>query len=219
MLRFVGEAEAEVIATFAWQHLKAARTFRDDVCRLELENFGREFGSFFVDIRSYCTGVVLAAVASLEAHINELFIAPKGPLRGLIGDFEKEFWGERGIERKPILKKYNRALQLLAEPQLDEQGSAYQGAFALIELRNSFVHFKPTWNPKEHRRENVERLLAGKFNLSPFVGVGADFVSKRSMSAGCAKWAFQSVLDFLRDFHGRGALQTVKMQNFWKLDT
>lgn len=44
-------ATARVIANFAWQHLKAASTFRNQVLSIEAANFGSSFGAFFEDIR------------------------------------------------------------------------------------------------------------------------------------------------------------------------
>ena len=57
----------------------------------------------------------MSATASLEALINELFIAHGSKLRAQLKDFEVEFWGKRGIERKPILDKYQHALAMLCE--------------------------------------------------------------------------------------------------------
>jgi hypothetical protein len=148
--------------------------------------------------------------------INELFIAHNEKLRSQIADFEEEFWGKRGIERKPILEKYQLALQMLGVAPLDEHSSPYRDAWALIELRNALVHYKPTWDPDRQRKVELVEVLDGRYPLSPFPDAGADFVC---MSAGCAKWAVATVLAFMRKFHERANLDPNKMEGFWKLET
>ena len=111
----------KVIHNFALEHLKAATIFRDHVVKLEAENAGKEWGSFCEEIRSYVSACILSATAALEALINELFIAHNCRLRNLFTDFEKEFWGPRGIERKTILYKYQLALEMLGKPRLDDE--------------------------------------------------------------------------------------------------
>src|SRR5687767_3067117 len=138
------QGTGRVIANFAWQHLRAATIFRDHLIKLETDNAGRAFGSFFLEMRSYGSACIMSAAASLEALINELFIAHNSPLRAQLPDFESKFWGKGGIERKPILEKYQLALKMLNQPLLNEHSSPYRDAWALIELRNALVHYKPT---------------------------------------------------------------------------
>lgn len=75
------KAEGRVISNFASQHLKSAILFRNKTTEIESENFGKELGSFFEEIRSYASSCIMTAATSLEALINELFIAHKGDLR------------------------------------------------------------------------------------------------------------------------------------------
>ncbi len=78
-IRFQGQGR--VIANFALQHLTAATIFRDQLVKLEADNAGQPFGNFFVEIRSDGSACIMSAAASLEALINELFIAHNSPLR------------------------------------------------------------------------------------------------------------------------------------------
>jgi len=213
------EATGRVIANFAWQHLKAAATFRDQVVALESQNASQPFGSFFEDVRSYGSACIMSAAASLEALVNELFITPEGPLRRKISDFESEFWGRGGIEWKPPLEKYQVALEMLGQPKLDEHTPPYRDAWALIELRNALVHYKPTWDPDRQRKVELVEVLAGKYDLSPFPDKGADFVTMRSMSAGCMRWVIITVVNFMMEFHARSQLDEHKMSAFWRFDT
>jgi hypothetical protein len=214
-----GQATARVIANFAWQHLKAATIFRDHVIALENEHANDEFGMFFDEIRSYASACFMSLEASLEALINELFIAHNGALRSQINNFEDKFWGKDGIERKPILEKYKLALQMLNATPLDESTSPFRDMWALIELRNALVHYKPTWDPDRRRKVELVEVLNDKFLLSPFLDAGADFVSMKCMSAGCTRWAVSATIAFMREFHNRSNLESHKMEGFWKLET
>lgn len=214
-LQAVGlQATGRVIANFALQHLTAAALFRNHVARVESQNAGQSFGAFFEDIQSYGSACIMSSAAALEAFINELFIAPSGKLRSLIADFEADFWGRGGIERKSILDKYQQALAMLNMPELDEDMSPYRDAWGLIELRNALVHFKPTWDPVRRRQIELEEALAGQFALSPFPGAGADFVTMKCMSAGCASWAVATVVGFVREFDSRAQLDAKKIGAF-----
>jgi hypothetical protein len=106
----------------------------------------------------------------------------------MLGDFKSEFWGTRGIEYLPPLKKYQKALKMLEKECLDERSSPYRDMWALIEPRNAFVHYKPTWDPDRQRKIELVEVLEGKYDLSPFPDAGSDFVTKKTMSSACMKW-------------------------------
>src|SRR3569833_2542707 len=93
------QATGWVFVNFVWQHLKAATTFRDQVIAIESQNIAKPLGAFFEAFRSYGSGFIMSAAASLEALINEFFITPEGPLRGQLNDFEIRFWGRSGFGR------------------------------------------------------------------------------------------------------------------------
>ena len=211
------QASARVIANFARQHLKAATTFRDQVVVIESSNTGPPFGAFFEDIRSYGSACIMSAAASLEALINELFITPEGPLRRQLPNFEAAFWGRGGIEWKPPLEKYQLALEMLDEKRMNEQEQTFRDAWALIELRNALVHYKPTWDPDRQRKVDLVDVLRNKYGLSPFSDEGSDFVTMRSMSSGCVRWVVASTADFMKAFHARAKLDENKMSGFFQL--
>ena len=210
-------ATARLIPNFAWQHLKAATIFRDHVIQLEERHLVQPFGPFFEEIRSYASGCIMSSAASLEALINELFIAHQSRLRLKLADFEAEFWGRNGIERKPILDKYQLALDMLQCPLFDEHQTPYRDAWALIELRNALVHYKPTWDPERQRLVDLVEILANRFQPSPFPDSGSDFVTMKCMGSGCARWTVDTTLNFMREFDARTSLDPNKMTSFWKL--
>jgi len=211
------ETTGRVIANFALQHFRAAVTFRDQVATLEAQYARQPFGPFFDDVRSYGSACIMSAAAALEALINEFFITPEGPLRAQFGNFETEFWGDRGIERKAPLRKYQNALEMLGIPKFNEHIGPYRDAWALFELRNALVHFKPTWDPDRRRRVELVDILRNQYELSPFPDSGADFVTMRSMSSSCMHWVVTTAITFMREFHARAQLDELKMSAFWRL--
>lgn len=219
ILTVTAEGHGRVIANFAWQHMKAAMTFREQLASIESANLSQSFGSFFEDIRSYGSGCIMSAAASLEALINEFFITSDGPLRRQLSDFESHFWGRGGIEWKSPLEKYQIALDMLDLPRMDERSPSFREASALIELRNALVHYKPTWDPDRQRKVEMIEVLAGKYDLSPFPDEGADFVTMRSMSASCMRWVVAATFKFMWEFHARSMLDDNKMSSFWRLNT
>lgn len=214
-----GTATVTVVANFAWQHLKAATLFRDQVLRIEFENMDKPLAAFYEEIRSYGSACIMSTAASLEALINELFIAPGLALRPQIPDFATNFWGRGGIEMKPILEKYQLALSMIGAKGFDEHTSPYRDIWAIIELRNALVHYKPTWDPDRKRKVELMEVLNGKFHVSPFVDEGADFVSMKCMSGDCSKWVLMTAFKFIREFDSRTNLDPGKMAGFWPLET
>lgn len=212
-------ASVKQVYNFAWQHLKAATTFRGHAAALENSNDGLEFDAFFEGIRSYVSGTIMSATACLEAHINELFISPHCRLKPMLKDFEVDFWGDKGIERKKILEKYKLALEMIGATALDQNSQIRRDAWALIEYRNALVHYKPTWDPDRNRKIELVNVLSGRYRLSPFLDSRADFVTMQSMSAGCADWAVRTVFGFLHEFDSRSNLDPSKMVGFWNLES
>ncbi len=223
-LNATGSSDARQVSNFAFQHLKAAKTFCGRAVELECASVGKEFGPFFEDIRSYTSGTILGAAASLEALINEMFISHNCRLRPSIVNFENQFWGDgkknrHGIEGEPILKKYELALIKLDALPLDTNSLKYTNVEALVGLRNALIQYKPNWDPDRPKKVALVEVLSGRYALSPFVDSRHDFVTMQSMSAGCAIWAVDSVLKFLREFDARYNLDPDKMSSFWKLES
>lgn len=226
MITAVGKAR--VISNFALTHFGAAMRFSEHARNIETANAANEFGPFFADLSAYCAGCVVISAASLEALINELFIHP-GPLQNSVPDFESFFWGGtetrrryfffkkqkiiRGIERDSALKKYKNAVRLLGKKPLSRLDVPYENAEALFGLRNYLIHFKPLWDENK-RNTDLEDALDGRFEISPFVDEGADFVSKKCMSASCASWATDTVVNFVNYFAERSELDPKKLGAF-----
>jgi hypothetical protein len=135
-----------------------------------------------------------------------------------VSDFDAQFWGRRGIERRPILTKYRYALDMLGAPRFDEKSSPSREMRALIAFRNLLVHFKPVWDQDGRERLDLYLELQGRFDLSPFTNANSDFFALQCMSGGFAEWVVSSTLAFMREFDTRTNLDPGKMQSFWMLD-
>jgi hypothetical protein len=222
------EAHGRVVANFALAHFRAAKRLAAEVDRVQSAHLGQPFGEFFEEIQMYCAGCIIVAVASLEALINELYITP-GPLRNSVQDFERVFWGgERrrclvlfwrphvtsGLERKPAVEKYKKALKYLNKPSLPQPSTT--DAWALIGFRNYLIHFKPLWDDQRAKdtQDDLEQRLRGLFTGSPFVDAGSDFLAKHCMSSGCANWAVNTVVRFVKEFGEKSGLNPEKLISF-----
>ena len=214
-----GSVSVQVIANFAWQHMKAATMFRDHAQELERKHAASAIGPQFEEIRAYASACLMSTAASLEALVNEYFIATNGKLRPMFADFEVDFWARGGVERKPILEKYQHALKLLGYAALDESSTIYQDTSALIELRNNLVHYKPTWDTDRTSKVSLIKYLNGKYPISPFLTASDDFITMQSMSYGCCNWAVGTAFKFIHDFDGRARLDDDKMKGFWLIES
>jgi len=224
--------EGKVISNFALTHFSASKHFSNKTYEIEKANAGQPFGNFWQEISIYCASSVMTAAASLEALINELFVAPGDLQRCVqrcVGDFDTFFWGGevttrrcllfrtrkriQGLEREPALEKYKRAIRLLGKPPLSRTDNEYRAAETLIGFRNYLIHFKPLWD-ESRRNDDLEQRLKGLFALSPYVDGGASFIEMKCMSSGCSAWAVQTVIDFVSYFGARSGLDAKKLGAF-----
>jgi len=231
--------QGTVIAHFALTHFNAAKHFAAEVQRRETENAGQPFGNFWEEISLYCASCVIMTGAALESLINEIFISPGSVHEAVTekyGDFDSFFWGDptstgngweralallffwrrskkRGFERKGALEKYTRAAKLLRKTQVAKTSKEYQHAVALIGFRNYLIHFKPLWD-KGRANTDLEQDLAGLFALSPWSQATQPFIEQQCMSAGCARWAIETVANFVQEFGRKTAYDQAKLAPF-----
>ena len=203
-----------VVSNFALTHLLAGIEFAKRTGEIEAAHKGQPFGNFWQDISIYWSGAIMSSVAALESLINELYLQTNSPLQNVDGDFDDFFWGNRGLERKPILQKYQAALAQLGVTPFDQESDPYTAVEALIGLRNYIVHFKPLFE-EGRRNEDLEATLADRFELSPFPDDGADFVTKKCVSGGCASWAVEASRSYIRVFADLSKLDYKKLSAFY----
>ena len=222
------QGQGRVISNFALTHFNAAVHFANKVSEIEGANRSGPFGNYFEEVSIYCSSCIISAAASMEALINELYLAP-GPLNESFDNFDEFFWGceknetfmfffrkkkkLHGFERKPALEKYRKALSQLGKQPLRKNEELYKLAGTLIGYRNYLIHFKPLWD-EERRNESLEESLRGRFQTAPNVDNGANFLAMQCMSAGCANWAVSTARNFILDFGQRSDLFPKKFGAF-----
>lgn len=158
--------------------------------------------------RGYVTAALFSAVASLEATINELFIAADSGssprFEGTDPTFPRllaEYWRE--IEGVSTLTKYQTALILGRKPMFDKGANPYQSVNNLIQLRNALVRYKPERDTDQKEHKKIEHRLEGQLTTNPFSSDDAAFFPKKALEHGCAEWATQSSVAFIDDFFAR----------------
>lgn len=184
---------------------------------LEIERKQKEEDS--VKHRAYVIGTIWTSVGLLESYINELYSDAAEQDFELMKKFgEKKIkligklW-EKGIPRTAkysILEKYNLLIDLVDAISLNRDSSPYQDVSALIALRNSLMHYEPSWNPIENTNlkpqkdlGKLEKKLKGKFKLNPLTGLGNPFFPDKCLGYGCSNWSISSCVEFIDTFCDR----------------
>jgi hypothetical protein len=161
--------------------------------------------------RSYASGVVILAVAALEASINELYLESADRDQTALPEIALDrlellatLWEE--VDKFSILKKYDIALAACGKEPLIKGAKPYQSAKGVVDLRNALVHFKPEWAGGLDLHSKLEEQLAKKFQscalASQATGALVWFPHK-CLGAGCASWSIDSVRKFVSEFCGR----------------
>ncbi len=148
---------------------------------------------------------VLAAVAFLEALVNETFQdAADGDSSRVSSLSEQckalmsEFWvaSKEGERYVGVLDKYQMALLFAQKERFDRGVNPYQAAADLIYLRNKLVHFRPAWH-EQGEPDETEKKLATRFKPSALLaGTGNPWFPGKALGAGGAEWACTSARSF-----------------------
>ncbi|NMN94816.1 hypothetical protein [Antrihabitans stalactiti] len=206
-------ARVKVREPLAAQHLWAARHF----ARLaeERETAITEQGLDKVDLahRSYVMAAVKFAVSFLEALVNEVYsdaadaVMPDysallKPLEPDVIPKLKAEWeateGATPVVHTRLMHKYAKALEFAGKTKFQKADIAYKEAHKVIVLRDFLVHFKPAWHEAsvhQNKSSKIHRKLANSFteNTQP---IGDPWFPNKCLSAGCARWACDSVTTF-----------------------
>jgi hypothetical protein len=158
--------------------------------------------------RAYVTNAVLAAVAFLEAAVNEVFddVADSHP--GYVDPLPAEcqrrmrdLWDDQ-MERQPVLEKYRVALLCAWCTSFNKGGPPYQDADLLTKLRNRLVHARAETQPTD--KDKLMDTLKSKFNPSRLMQNAANpYWPDQCLGAGCAVWAVRSATVFADEFFSR----------------
>lgn len=204
---------------FSIAHIKAAARFARLSAALERAYDGNYTGEKPSEHQGYVMGAVVFSACFLEATVNEVFADADHNVRRLVEQLDpmivsrlRSMW-RLGVPRTAgysIMEKFQVALALAGKPELEKGQRPYQDADLVVKLRNLLVHYEPEWITTaahqvsgavvEHR---MEKLLKGKFPISPFSGAGNAFFPKKCLGHGCARWAVESSIAFADAFFKR----------------
>jgi hypothetical protein len=200
--QLTSELDLRQKSAFAIQHLMAAARFARMCGKVELENADKPLGNFYNEEIALVSATVLLSVASLESNINEFLSEPQN----LFPQLNPEGCSVlvRLFEKENIIDKYQKVLVIHGIEPFEPGADPYQNVDVLIKLRNALVHFKPEWHDEQIEHRKLGERLRWKFALNPFIpeGTGVLF-PQRCMSYGCAKWAVESSLAFMKAFSER----------------
>ena len=192
---------------FSLHHIRAAAHFARLSKRAESTYSGTFDDELFNEHRAYVTGSIILATSFLEATINELFSDAREGTAEQIKQLDSDtvnllsnVWELSKAGSFSILEKYQLALTLAKKPLFNKGIAPYQSTHLLITLRNALAHYKPGWAGVDidlHKWEG--QLRAAGFTLNPMMP-NNPFFPDRCLSHGCAKWAVETSLGFVREF-------------------
>jgi hypothetical protein len=194
---------------YAVPHLMSAAMFSRRVGEIEAKHSGQALGPFWDEILAYATATVLLSAAGLESYANELFVDMDQNFPGVGKELLETLWS--AYEEKRVLEKFDLALLLRGAPRLVAGAEPFQGVHALVRLRNALIHFKPEWEPAEHKQ--LSSRLGNFFKPSEFLASDQGLFPRAWASHDCTMWALSAVLRFIEHFEDRAGLPH-KMADF-----
>jgi hypothetical protein len=194
---------------YAVPHLMSAAMFSRRVGEIEAKHSGQAFGSFWEEILAYATATVFLSVAALESYANELFVDMDQNFPGVGNELLETLW--TAYEEKRVFEKFDLALLLRGAPRLVRGAEPFQSVHALVGLRNALIHFKPEWEPAEHKQ--LSSRLRNFFKPSEFLADDPGLFPRAWASHDCTVWALTAVLRFIEHFENCAGLPH-KMANF-----
>jgi hypothetical protein len=181
---------------FAMTHLLVAAESARKAYELEQAKADEWFDGM---MRLVPVSVVMSG-AALEANANEL-------IQNLVdgtNDLPVTAQQKVGLitlkeDRSGNAKKRYKRLAELADKRADFGSEDWRNAKLLIEFRNYFMHFKPSWSDDDIDNDDLVGRLRKKI---PVVrGYETNFLFPHGlMTYGCARWAVQTVLDVSAGF-------------------
>lgn len=195
-LNFTSQATARLRTNFAIHHLRAAVGGARQAYEVEQTNLTAEFGPWFDEMLVWVPVSVTMAGAALEAGANEAIQDVLDGFTGLpLTDAKTAMLKELKRQQSGNSVFRYRQLSLIFEkvPPHDKQ---WDNAELLVQFRNSFMHFKPSWDATNHD------LVAKLKRILPIVPAYQKIITfpYAFMTYGCAKWAVDTVFKFSSEF-------------------
>lgn len=181
---------------FAITHLLVAAESARKAYEIEQAKVGQWFDGM---MRLVPVSVVMSG-AALEANANELIqtiVDSTGELP--VTAQQKADLITLKEDRSGSTKSRYKRLAKLTGRKADFGGDDWQNATLLIEFRNHFMHFKPSWSDDDIENDDLVGRLRKKI---PVVrGYETTFLFPHGlMTYECARWAVQTVLDVSAGF-------------------
>jgi len=211
------QAEGRVIANFAWQHLKAASLFRDHVLRIETDHMGLPLGAFFEDIRSYASACIMSSTPRLRLSSMSYSLPTTASFGRRSATSRTSFGAVKAVK---ALKAGERSTSTNLRSRCSMSRSSIQRRRPIAKPRRWSNYVTRSFTISQlgtrarGREVELAEVLKGRFLVSPFPDEGADFVTMKCMSHGCARWAVETVVAFISEFDTRTQLDAKKMQAF-----
>ena len=160
--------------------------------------------------RILVTSTVLAAVAFLEAAVNEVLRDAADRDHSDLSDLDRGVLEKLGIlwqsadgSGPPFLstlKKYQEVLRVAFGESRTSGHPLLADIELLIELQNHLKHFKPETQTAGDL-DDFERKLRARFHPNPLMAASeVPFFPDRCLGSGCASWATESAQAFVDDF-------------------
>lgn len=155
---------------------------------------------------------VLTACLSVEAAVNELFLAYQlGTVANLVGleaglaQRLSQAW-DAGASKLSALEKADLANVIAGAGSINWGKAPAQQMGLLNSLRNELVHHKPIWveqgGAPHESTDTLERKLGSEFPTAAIWRTrGVPFRWNGCLGAGCARWACRVADDFNRQIY------------------
>lgn len=179
-------------------------------------------GNFVTHHRAYVVGAILAAAASIEGRINELYLDATDNLLTVFICKEKQkilsdLWPTLDERKFSTLDKYQILLTAIGKEKLNTSKKPFQDVKLLTDLRNMLVHYKPEWDDDQKDHKKIKDKLRGKFETNPFYSDGTTpFFPNNCLSYGCARWAVESSAEYILEFMSRIGAEQHQSFEIWK---
>jgi len=112
-------------------------------------------------------------------------------------------WDQDGAERLTTLAKFQAILAVADREVLATGRAPYQSARLVVRLRNELIHYKPEMADLPGDPSSKPHWLAGLYAPNPFAHPRYGNLVDRYLSAGCARWALESVLALTEEVFAR----------------
>lgn len=201
---------------YSIQHVQAAAYHARRAKRLERRYDGNLTSPLGVGLLADAVAGLFAAVAFLEATVNELFaetaFSDGGQLRQLGLEARRQIeaiWSTRSVERAPLLVKADKLLNGAGKLAFDDTSELYMAVQLMVILRNRLVHYNASWldvgteeliRPGSLAESSLAESVSNSFPPRAHTRPGE---SDAFIGYGLARWAVQSALGYADELYAR----------------